>query len=133
MNTRTFFIINTIIALPFGVGSVLAPNLFISLFGASLEPAGALMMQFGGAWLIGIGLLTWLIRNEMKTQVRRHITTALLVMYIVGFIVALMGQLNGVLNALGWLVVGINAFLALSYAYTLFIPQDTVNTPSLAK
>ena len=40
------------------IGSVLAPHLFLSLFGATLGPAGAVMMQYGGAWLIGIGLLT---------------------------------------------------------------------------
>jgi hypothetical protein len=63
MKLKALFIANTIVSVPFGIGSVLAPHLFLSLFGATLNPAGALMMQYGGAWLIGLGLLTWLTRN----------------------------------------------------------------------
>jgi len=119
MKIRTLLVINTIIALPFGIGSVLAPNAFLSFYGATLGPAGSLMMQFGGAWLIGIGLLAWLLRNATDPEVQRGMALGLLVMYSIGGGVALLGQLSGVLNTLGWIVVGINAFFALGYGYAL--------------
>lgn len=133
MKTRTLFVITAIIALPFGIGSVLAPKAFLSLYGATLGPAGSLMMQFGGAWLIGIGLLTWFVRNVAEYEVQRGIVLAFLVMYIVGVGVALLGQFSGVLNALGWLIVGINAFLAMGYGYALFTRREAIEAAPLAQ
>jgi hypothetical protein len=126
MKIRTLLVINTLIALPFGIGSVMAPNAFMTLYGATLDPAGSLMMQFGGAWLIGIGLLTWLLRNTAEPEVQQGMALGLLVMYSIGGGVALLGQLSGVLNALGWIVVGINAFLALGYGYVLLSRQEVL-------
>jgi hypothetical protein len=119
MKIRRLLVINAIIAIPFGIGSVLAPNTFSTIYGAALGPAGSLMMQFGGAWLIGIGLLTWLLRNATDPEVQGGLALGLLVTYIIGGAVALLGQISGVLNALGWMIVGINAFLALGYGYAL--------------
>jgi hypothetical protein len=109
--------VSAVVQLPFGLGAVLAPNAFLSLFGATLNPAGVLMMQFGGAWLIGLGLLAWLIRDVDEPETRRSLVTALLVMYVVASAVALLGQLAGALNALGWMLVALNGFLTLSYGY----------------
>jgi len=126
MKLRSLFIVNTIIALPFGVGAVLAPKAFLSLYGATLDPAGSLTMQFAGVPLIGIGLLTWLARNATESETRRAIVLALLITDIVGFIVALLGQLYGVLNVLGWSTVGIYLLLALGYGYFQFAKPGAV-------
>ena len=77
MKLKTLFIANTVVSLPFGIGSVLAPRLFLSLFGAKLGPAGAYMMQYAGAWLVGIGLLTWLARDAADSETGRRIAQAL--------------------------------------------------------
>jgi hypothetical protein len=123
MKLKALFIANTIVSVPFGIGSVLAPHLFLSLFGATLNPAGALMMQYGGAWLIGIGLLTWLTRNAAGSGMGRGIAMALLVAYVVAFVVSLLGQLAGTLNALGWMPVAIQAFFVAGLGYWLFAAQ----------
>ena len=123
MKLKTLFIANSIVSIPFGIGSVLAPYLFISLFGATLSPAGALMMQYGGAWLIGIGLLTWLSRDAAASQAGRQIALALLVAYLIALAVQLLGQLTGVLNALGWIPVAIQLFFAVSLVYVLRLGQ----------
>ena len=113
------FIANSVVSLPFGIGCVLAPRLFVSLFGGTLGPAGALMMQYGGAWLIGIGLLTWFTRDEAGSQAGRGIAQALLVAYIVALVASLLGQLGGVLNVLGWMPVLIQAFFTAGFGYCL--------------
>jgi hypothetical protein len=123
MKLKVLFIANTIVSVPFGIGSVLAPHLFVSLFGAALNPAGALMMQYGGAWLFGIGLLTCLTRNAADSDVGRGIALALLIAYLVAFVVSLLGQLAGVLNALGWIPVAIQLFFAAGFGYSLRAPR----------
>ncbi|MBN1148618.1 MAG: hypothetical protein JXA78_15270 [Anaerolineales bacterium] len=127
------FIANTVVSLPFGIGSALAPRLFVSLFGATLSPAGALMMQYGGAWLIGIGLLTWLTRGEADSQAGRGIAQALLVAYIVALAASLLGQLGGVLNILGWMPVLIQAFFSAGFGYCLLAGRKAIaSTPRRA-
>jgi hypothetical protein len=119
MRLRTLLVLNTVVSVPFGIGSVLAPHAFLSLFGATLGPAGAVMMQYGGAWLIGIGLLTWLTREAADSDTGRRIAQALLIAYVVALVVSVLGQLAGALNALGWMPVAIQAFFAGSLGYML--------------
>jgi hypothetical protein len=122
---KTLFIANTVVSLPFGIGCVLAPRWFLSLFGATLGPAGTLMMQYGGAWLIGIGLLTWFTRNSTESEARRGIVQALLVAYLFALVVSVLGQLAATLNALGWMPVGIQAFFVVGLSYLLLAERKT--------
>lgn len=133
MKLKNLFILHSVIALSFGIGSIVIPHPFMSLFGTTLEPTGALMMQFGGAWLIGIGLLTWLMRNVSEIETQQSIAIAFLVMSLLAFIVALLGQINGTLNILGWLPVAINLVLSLGYAYILFAAPKVSGTSSLTQ
>ncbi|HEM61494.1 MAG TPA: hypothetical protein ENO24_04315 [Chloroflexi bacterium] len=119
MIAKVLFIANAVVSVPFGIGSVLAPHLFLSLFGGTLGPAGALMMRHGGAWLIGIGLLTWFTRNAAESQAGRGITLALLIAYLIALVASVLGQLAGVLNLLGWMPVVIQAFFAAGFGYAL--------------
>ena len=128
MKLRHLFIFNTIVSLPFGIGSAFAPRLFVSLFGATLTPAGALMMQYGGAWLIGLGLLTWFTRNAAESETGRGIAQALLVAYIVALAASLLGQLGGALNLLGWMPVLIQAFFSAGFGYCLLTGRGSVST-----
>lgn len=126
MKLKVVFIANAVVSLPFGLGSVLAPHLFMSLFGTTLGPAGALMMQYGGAWLIGIGLLTWFTRNGADSEAGRGIALALLIAYLIALVVSVLGQLAGVLNTLGWMPVAIQVFFAASLGYLLLAERRAV-------
>ena len=126
LKLKALFIANTVVSIPFGVGSVLAPHLFLSLFGATLEPSGALMTQYGGAWLIGIGLLTWLTRDAPASEHGRGISLALLIAYLVALAASVLGQLADVLNLLGWMHVLIQTFFAAAFGYSLAAGRRTV-------
>lgn len=119
MKLKVLFIANALVSVPFGIGSVLAPHLFLSLFGATLGPAGAVMMRYGGAWLIGIGMLTWFTRNTAESETGRGIAQALLIAYLVALVVSVLGQLAGALNVLGWMPVLIQVFFAAGFGYSV--------------
>jgi len=121
MNLKSLFIFNAIATIIFGVASVLTPQVIVSLYGATLNPAGMLMMQYGGAWLIGIGLLAWFARNAADSEARRAIVLAYLICYSIAFIVALLAQLDAVLNSFGWGTVALNLLLAVGYGYFQFV------------
>lgn len=125
MKLKTLLIFNAIATTLFGIGSIVVPETLITLFGSTLNPAGVLMMQYGGVWLVGIGLLAWFARNATDSEARRAIVLAFLICYSIAFIVALIAQLNHVLNAFGWGTVALNLVLAAGYGYFQFSQSAT--------
>ncbi len=113
-------VVKAIISLAFGIALVLVPAAFMSIYGLTLGPSGALMGRFLGATLIGIGLICWLGRS-VADDALQGITLSLFVGDTVGFVVALVAQLSGLMSALGWIVVAIWFFLALGLGYFRFL------------
>jgi hypothetical protein len=126
MIRKTLFVANSIVSIPFGIGCVVAPSPFISLFGATLGPAGALMMRYGGAWLIGLGLITWLTRNATDGAIGRAIAQALTAAYLVTLVVSVLGQFAGVLNLLGWMPVAIQLFFAAGFGLSVVTSPESI-------
>ena len=120
MKLGNFLVVKAVISLAFGITFALLPAAVMPLYGATLDPIGTLMARLLGACLIGIGLICWLDRSA-DPQALRGITLALCVGDTVGFIAALLGQLSGVMNALGWVNVAIWLFLAVGLGYFRFL------------
>ena len=123
MKLGNFLVVKAVISLAFGIAFALVPAAVMSLYGVTLDLGGALMARFLGACLIGIGLICWLDRNAAP-QVLQGITLALCIGDTVGFIVALLGQLSGLANALGWVNVVIWLLLALGLGYFRFLKPN---------
>jgi hypothetical protein len=121
MKLSNLFVFNTIVALPFGLGFLLAPGAMANLYGVPTDPAANLIGQFFGVCLIAIGMLTWFARSVSDAKAQRAIMQALFIGDVLGLIVALMGMLSGVLNTLGWLTVALYLILSLGYGYFLFM------------
>jgi hypothetical protein len=68
-------------------------------------------------------VLTWAARNATDSDAGRAILLALCVADAIGFAVALVGQLGGVVNTLGWSTVAIYLVLALGFGYFRFGKQ----------
>lgn len=113
-------IVNTVIALIFGIAFVIIPEFVYSLFGIEVNSSLKLMGQFFGGALITVGLLTWSARNASFSKMIKAVALALFIGDVVGFIVALIGQINKVVNGLGWLTVLIYLVLAVWFAVFAF-------------
>jgi len=120
MNLKTLLVFNAIVALVYGVGFVLVPATVLTLYGATVSPSANLVGQLFGVTLIGIGLICWLARNVTDPGAQRAIVLAQLIATVIGVIVAVMGTISGVMNAVGWSAVVIYLLLALGYAYFQF-------------
>ena len=125
MKLSTFLIIKAIVCWVFGIGYALVPVTVGTMYAINLDSDGVLMSRFFAALLIGIGLILWLLRNA-EWNVLKVITLSLCVADTIGFIVALVGQLSGNMNALGWIIVAIWLLLALGLGYFRFLKP--VNT-----
>ena len=128
MKLNVLFIINAIVAIVFGVAFVLIPAKVYSMYaiesGAGLDYMG----QLFGAALIGYGLIAWLVRKAADSDSRRAIILAFFIASGIGFIIALIGQLNDVIGSLGWLTVAIYLLLAIGFGYFQFSKPSSSET-----
>ena len=121
MKLKTLMIINTIVAIVFGITFVIVPAQVYSLYDITADERLIYMGRLFGAALLGFGLLTWMARNSTDSDARKAILYALFTSDCIGFVVALIGQINNVVNALGWSTVGIYLLLALGFGYFQFV------------
>ena len=122
MKLSIFLIIAGVLGLAFGAPFVLAPVQLLSFYGVTLEGAGSIVVaRLFGAALINLGLITLLVRNVTAAETQQAITLGGFVGDGIGFVVALLGQLAGVTNALGWSTVIIYLFLAVGFGYFRFM------------
>jgi hypothetical protein len=125
MKLSTFLILKAVICFIFGLGYLIAPVFVGSIYEIALDPDGIIMARFFGALLLGISLILWLSRNA-DWNVLKSITLSLCIADTIGFIIALVAQLGGVMNPLGWIIVAIWLLLALGLGYFRFLkPSNT--------
>ena len=120
MKFSTFMVIYAVVSAAFGLGFVLMPGQILPIYGVEPDAALKLIGQFLGAAILSLAILTWLVRNLSDSEARRAIVLALLVGEAIGFIFALIGQFNGILNVLGWSVVLVYLVFTLGLAYFQF-------------
>ena len=121
MKLSTMFVIYAAISAIFGLAFVFVPETSLALYGIMLGPGGILVARLFGAALLEFALLSWLARNAGDSEARKAIILAVVIGEAVGFIVALLGQLSGEVNALGWSTVAVYLLLALGFGYFQFM------------
>ena len=83
------------------------------------------MTRLVGGSILGYATLMWYGRRSAGVGARMAIAMALLVQDTISFVASLAFQFTGMVNAFGWFSLALYGFLALGYAYFLFIrPQD---------
>jgi hypothetical protein len=120
MKFSTFMVIYALVSAVFGLGFVLMPGQLLPIYGVEPDAALRLIGQFFGAALLSLAILAWLVKNLSDSEARRAIILALFVGEAIGFIFALIGQFNGILNVLGWSVVVVYLIFTLGLAYFQF-------------
>ena len=120
MKLETFLTIAAIIAIAFGLGFAAVPALMLTQYGIIANPGTAIMARFFGAVLLNLGFVLFLARRVSEPVTRIAIVRGSLIGALLGLLVAIHGQTNGAVNALGWSTVAVYAFLVLGYAYFAF-------------
>ena len=124
MNLRHLFTINVPISAFFGGTCILLPNWLFALYGVELTQAGVFMTQLAGAAFLAFGTLAFIARSSESKEFRLALALGLFVQDLIGTIISIIGQVNGVFNAFGWSTVAVYGLLALGYGYFRFINTD---------
>ena len=123
MQYKTLLAANAVLAGISGLACVVAPATMLSIYDVSLPPMGLVVYQFWGASLIGVGMLSWIMRGVTEGALQRKTVAALLVTNAMGVVMAVRGQLAGA-NASGWSTVALFALLAAGcVSVLLFAPK----------
>ena len=120
MKFNTFMLIYAVVSLLFGIGFVLAPALVLSVYGVDADLSFRYIGQLLGAALISLGVLSWSVRSAGDSDVRKAVLSSLLIGEVIGFVLAVIGQITGALNVLGWSVVFVYLLLSAGLAYFRF-------------
>lgn len=124
MKLSLWFQIKAVISIVAGLALLLIPGAFMSLFGATFDAPGTIMARLVGALLTGIAVLCWLAASAPPSEGRQAAVTGLFIADALGFLVVLMGQLGGMMNGLGWVLVVLWLLLALGFGYYRFMAKN---------
>jgi hypothetical protein len=117
MRLNALMVVNAVGAAVFGIAFVIVPGQVASLYGVTGDAPLRYVGQLFGSALLVLAVVTWLARNATDSDARRAIVLGLAIGNTVGFVVALLGQLSRVVDALGWSTVVIYLLLALGFGY----------------
>ena len=121
MKLKHMFLAQFVISLFNGAGSVLAPTVWLSMYGMSTITAEtAAVGQLLGAGLLNYAIVAWFARNTQDTAARRAIVIGFCLSHAIAFVLASMAIVSGVIGSAGWMASGLYLVIALVYAYFLF-------------
>jgi len=121
MKVSTLLQIMAVICFLFGLGYMFMPKQIVAFFGAEANDVAVLAARFMGGSVFGYGVLAWSTRNAEGSAIRRSIKLALFVACVIGFVLALLAQVSGVFNAMGWIPVSLFFLAAVALGYFRFI------------
>jgi hypothetical protein len=121
MTMRTVAIASAAIGALFGLAALLVPAQFVASFGVELPEAGLLTTRLFGAHVLAIAVIDWFARDDLpgeaKDGAERGIVIANLLSLTLSMILVAAAAVAGIVNAFGWVNVGILAVLAVAWLY----------------
>ena len=116
MRLPTLLLIAALLSLGFGSSFLLVPTVVLPLYGVDPTPGTVLMSRFFGAALFQWGFALLLVREVRDPATQHGLVLAGMAGSAAGVAVALMGQLTGLVNAMGWSTVAIYGLLMVAFA-----------------
>src|SRR5579863_7050660 len=98
MKVAVFLAIAAAIAIIYGIAFILFPGFVLVTYGITANAALDLMARYFGLTLLGMGLITWLVRETTDGKALRGLLTGLSVQGAIGLIVSIWGTAGGILN-----------------------------------
>lgn len=102
----------------YGGALILVPVPLLALYGLEADRTSTFLARFLGGALVGFGVLALIVRDR-PDAVRHPVALALVVTNALGLVVSLIEQLQPGASPLGWSIVALTLFLAVSFAVAL--------------
>ena len=117
---KHIFMLNSL-ALLFGIGFMIIPDMLMDMLSLSDVADGPLAMRFFGILVFGIGILTFSIRNEEESKIRRSVILTLFVVYLLMDVAHFI--YFDLSNLMVWSIILLHTVLVVSYGYFYFVKK----------
>jgi FtsH-binding integral membrane protein len=129
MSYKVLFVLSAIVAVIFGLGFLIVPDRVLPLFGTT-ETHVALIFtaRFFGFASLGLGLVLWFAKDVSDAKIQKNLGVAMLVVSVVGFVLSIVGTMDGskVIRANVWVPIALFALSGLGYAFMIFLKPKMV-------
>ena len=130
MKLSLWFTLGALVFAIFGIALLAAPNWMSTTYGMNLNESGIFLACLLGTTFVFAAVVSWATRNLPKTEPAvRGIVLAFFLGDTLGFIYNLIATLNGTMNSMGWINVGLYGLFALVFAYFLVTLYITKTRP----
>src|SRR5262245_55748568 len=128
MNLTNLFRLHAILAAVYAVGLIVVPQRLIGLLTAlPLNPLVIDVARLFGAALVLVAYIAWRASRLTDRDSRRMIAFGLFGYTILGMIIAILGQISGTWDALGWSTVISHLIFVFGYGYFLLFVKMGVS------
>ena len=117
MLTRRLLQFNLLVSLIIALTFILVPGPTLSLYGITGGESLLLIGRYFGTTHLSFAVLIWLALRAGEPHFLRFLVVSFFAGDLVGTMVLLIGQLNGVMNSRGWAFVGLSFIFMLGYGY----------------
>jgi hypothetical protein len=124
---RAFVSVHAVLLLLFGLGFLIAPNRVLAIYNAQTDPVGELASRAFAVNNLMLFVVLWIGRDHLLTRMGRGLIAALFIGTSINLFLAIQGQMNGTLSAIGWMNVILYLVFALGYGIFLYSFSRTGN------
>ncbi len=114
---RTLFLVTLVLEALVGIGFLLAPAVLLGPFGVTLTDIATPFARLFGSAVISFPILLWFARRSGNPEFKKGVVYSLFAYFLVSTVVLVVIQLAGLMNALGWGLIGIHAALSVWFGY----------------
>jgi len=116
---NTLFLVTLIVEGLFALGFIFVPGAMLGTFGVTLDVTSAILARLFGSALVGFPVLLWFARKSANTEFKKGAVKSLFAYYLVSTVPLVIAETTGLMNALGWSVVGLHGIFLLWFGYFL--------------
>ncbi len=92
----------------FAVGFIAVPGTLLSPFGVTLDVTATVFARLFGSAMLSFPVLLWYGRRSDKMEFKTGVVRGLFIYYLASTPILLLTQTAGLMNAKGWVIVGLH-------------------------
>ena len=112
--------LNLFVSIAIAISFIFAPQQTLALYGFTGGNSLFAIAQYFGSTHVAFAVLLWLALRKDDRQVLRMIVVSFFAGDLAGSVVLFITQMRGLMNASGWVMVGLSFLFAIGYGYGTF-------------
>jgi hypothetical protein len=114
---NVLFIVAMIVTGLFGLGFLFVPGALMAPLGVTLDATAGAFARLFGSLLVAQPFLLWFARRSNQPGFRLGVAYSLFTYFLISSILLISIQLQGLMNGLGWIIVGLHIVMAIWFGY----------------